>query len=248
MATNQNNKQAQAAMSVPKAPETQAAQVSSLSTTTATPENVSAPVLVAVDVANAINLDTAVATDATTPLAAALSDLGKTIASEVQPIAEQVVIASVPNPTPIFIEVPTNISNLGKLVIQEVIEYSENMKPRKPISPEEGARHQVLLYRALMNTINNLEDDFTEVFSTILKLFEAGKDGVFHEMYVFRFMELVALPENDRKAFHRLLNLIKVGGPVKGREIALKQVDFTNTLKFSVTEAGRQRVMGYFGK
>ena len=69
---------------------------------------------------------------------------------------------------------------------------------------------------------------------------------MFADIEVFRFMDNVALSADDRKGFQRLLNLIKVLAPVKGRSIAVKQIDFPKTLAYSVTEAGRQRLLAYF--
>lgn len=139
-------------------------------------------------------------------------------------------------------------STVGKLALFQVGDYMENMRPRRMVTIAEGSRYQVTLYRALTRIINDLEDpaDFNHVFTTVLKLFDDHKEGVFHEAYAFRFFEHVALSMEDRKAFQRLLNLLKIVAPVRGRAIALKQVDFNKSMQFGVSDAGRQRLMNYF--
>lgn len=135
----------------------------------------------------------------------------------------------------------------AKITLEQIYEYMEKMKPKAPMSADIGMRHQILLYRTLMNVVNVVDDiDFKEAYSTVLKLFEIGKDDVFHEYHVYRFMDHIALSENDRKAFPRFLNLIKITAPVKGRAAAMRQVDLNKTMEFSFSEAARQRIMAYY--
>lgn len=192
--------------------------------------------------------------------------------TEIAPVVEQVeeapVVAPEPAPAPVAPKTKTkaNIAasvagsvfsdavnnaqtQAAKDQLQALYDYTENMKPRKPVSPMDGARYQVQLYRTIVSIINNnVDPDFTLVFSAMLALFDEHADGVFNETYVFRFASDMALPANDRAAFHRLLNLIKVAAEPAGRAQRLKQVDFEASLRVGVTEAGRQRVLGFFGK
>ena len=131
-----------------------------------------------------------------------------------------------------------NLAGLKKYIVE--------MGPKRPVSIEEGVRNQVLLYRAITNTINRQNDHFRPAFTALLRLFVELKDSVFHEAYVFRFMDNINLPENDRKAFQRLLNLIKVLAPVEGREQAKAQINFEASLAYGLTEEGRQRLLAYF--
>jgi hypothetical protein len=141
-----------------------------------------------------------------------------------------------------------NISAAGKIALQNIEDYMEAMKPRKPVTVEAGARHQVALYRAMTSIINNLNEDFKIVYSMMLNMMHKERDGVFHETHIFRFMDNVNLPEKDRKAFQRLINLCKVTADPKGRELALKQVNMEATLEHGITEAGRQKILHFYGK
>lgn len=130
--------------------------------------------------------------------------------------------------------------------IHRLVEYAAAMAPKKPISAEDGARQQAALFKTLQNVINREDEYFRPLFAAILAFADAHKAGAFHETHVFRFMEFVVLPENERKAFQRLLNLAKVGAAKEGRAQAMKQVNFTDSLRYGLTDDGRQRVLDFF--
>lgn len=164
-------------------------------------------------------------------------------------VVEQAAPVAKPEPTTasIISAAQATASIGGKLALDQIADYIEAMRPNHPIAPEDGARYQFILYRSLTAIINNLDEDFNSVFSAVLKLFILHREGVFHQTYVFRFYENIPLSETDRKAFLRLVNLIKVMAPVKGRDLARRQVNFQNSLEFGVTDIGRQRIESYFG-
>ena len=169
------------------------------------------------------------------------------------PVAQPVVQAAAPAPAPAVaaFDMQAQIKDLSltaQLALQNIASYAEVMAPKKPISIEDGNRQQIALYRAISTIINKLEGDFEPAFTVLLKFFEHHKKGVFAETHAFRFFDTMPMVEDDRKALMRLLNMIKVLAPVQGRQLALKQVDLNNSLQFGVTEAGKQRVLEYFGK
>lgn len=130
--------------------------------------------------------------------------------------------------------------------IQRLMEYSTKMDPRNPIDPTEGAKAQVALFRIIQNTINREEVYFRQIFAAILAMFTHDKTGVFKEVNVFRFMDNVALNDTERKAFVRLIDMIKLLGPKDSRAIALKQVDMSKSLQFGLTDEGRRRILNFF--
>lgn len=130
--------------------------------------------------------------------------------------------------------------------IHRLVEYVAVMAPKKPVTSEDGARQQAALFKTLQNVINREDEYFRPLFAAILAFADAHKAGAFHETHVFRFMEFVVLPENERKAFQRLLNLVKVAAAKEGRAQAIKQVNFTDSLRYGLTDDGRQRVLEFF--
>jgi hypothetical protein len=54
------------------------------------------------------------------------------------------------------------------------------------------------------------------------------------------------LNDTERKAFVRLIDMIKLLGPKDSRATALKQVDMSKALQFGTTDEGRRRVLNFF--
>ena len=172
----------------------------------------------------------------------------------IEPVVE-IPVQAIPTPVPAVETVVSgtagidalNISTLSKFALHNVAEYMDNMAARKPVDVVTGARHQVTLYRAITSIINSNENDFAPAFGALLSMFHNNAEGAFHETRVFRFFDQMALPENDRKAFQRLLNLIKITADPKARALALTQVDMSATLQHGLSDLGRQKVLNFFG-
>jgi len=139
-----------------------------------------------------------------------------------------------------------SLTTAGQIVITQLIQYINEMRPKKPNPVPTQVRFQVMLYRLLTNTINRLEGDFNPVWSAILSVFHSQREGVFSERYVFRHQDNITLAKTEREAFLRLLNLIKVTADPRGRQAALKQVDHERTLQYSLTEDGRRKILNYY--
>lgn len=135
---------------------------------------------------------------------------------------------------------------MGKLTLQNLLAYMEAMHPTRPMSAQEGARHQVGLYRALMTAINQLDADFQLVFGTMLQLLIHGADSVFHDSNAYRFTETIQLPESDRKTFVTLLTFLKNMAEPAGRAVVAAQTDLNRVLGQGITDQGRQRVLAFF--
>lgn len=175
------------------------------------------------------------------------------------PVVETPAVVVVKDQEPVAAAVssgPTGIESVDRAIkdvpaayaigILRLVEYTAAMAPKRPVSSEDGAAHQVRLYRLIQAVINKNPEYFEALFTAMLRLFEHHKDGAFHETAVFRFMESVNLGSDDRHAFLRLVNLIKVLGPIKSRAVAIKQTNVLDSLRYGLTEEGRQRVLNYF--
>lgn len=145
-------------------------------------------------------------------------------------------------------EAVTKVGVSAKLALMSIADYMVAMQPRRPIDNAKGSQQQIALYRAITGIINNTEADFQVAFSTLLNLFHKHRAGVFHEVNVFRFTEHITLNKDETTAFLRLLNLLKLTADPKAREVALRQVRLEDTLAFGINDAGKQRVLEFFGK
>ena len=131
--------------------------------------------------------------------------------------------------------------------------YMVAMDPKLPMDPATGVPHQKTLYRTLTWVINSSPDeDFIKALSIILDQWAQNATGVFHESAVNRFPEHITLSDEERATFFQLLNLMSIGADSKGRQVRLKQLDFNRMFATipldQISEQGRQRILGFFGK
>lgn len=131
--------------------------------------------------------------------------------------------------------------------IKQLRQYIKDMAPSRVQDPDTGARRQVLLARVLRQIVSETRN-FDPIFRAALKLFELHRNGVFHPANAFRFMESsqFSLSKAEVQQFTALVNMFSICGPVKGRELAVKTVDFEKTLRYNFTEDARSRVKAFF--
>lgn len=139
------------------------------------------------------------------------------------------------------------VSTSGMVILNNIQDYLVRMHPTKMMNKDEGSRNQVFLYRQLTNAINNLDEDFDVVFGHLLRAFREHKDTAMHPTRCFRFLTEVSLGEADRHCFRNLLNLFTLLHDPATRKQSLAQIDFGRSLIAPITDAGRTRVLNYFG-
>lgn len=138
-------------------------------------------------------------------------------------------------------------SDIGKTVVEGVYQYIANMRPNMPVTPEDGARQQVNLFRNLSTLFNRVEGDFSQVFPAVLKLFEHHSSGVFAETHRFRFMDQAhQLGTKDRIAYQNMVHLLTSLSAPSDRQSMLKQIDINKAMEHGVSESGRNRVRTFF--
>jgi hypothetical protein len=133
-------------------------------------------------------------------------------------------------------------------IISGFVNYAEEMKPGRQMSNEAGARHQVSLYRNIQFMVNTGCEDFNNLFATVLKFVDENSKAAFSARYAFRFTDQMVLNKNDIQGFIRFMNLLTTAAAVKGRNEAIRQIDFNRTLEYGFTDEGKQRILHFFGK
>lgn len=131
--------------------------------------------------------------------------------------------------------------------INRVLVYIERMAPKRAIDPKAACQEQVALYKSIQNIINRQEQYFTQLFTALLYLFNAESKGALGDRYRMRFMENVALPVGDRKAFEKITQTLYILADPRSRQLALAQVNMERALENGLTVDGRNRVLEYFG-
>jgi hypothetical protein len=181
------------------------------------------------------------------------------VQAPVSPVPVVATTPLVPEPTPvkpaapalpevaaIFEKAKAEATTVGRMFLEQIEVYMTEMAPKKPQDVKSISRWQVLLYRTLTSIINKCDTDFFLVWRAVLAAFHAQKNAVFHETAVFRGMQHIVLPPDDVKGFQRLLNLIKATAEPAARTAAIKQIDFSRTLEFGVTEVGRSKLLNFY--
>lgn len=154
-------------------------------------------------------------------------------------------VSSGPTGIPSVDAILANVPSSLLYPIIAIKNYMEMMKPGRPQDPKYGAAQQVNLYRAMLTIVNKDTEHFEALFTAMLRMFEHGAEGVFHEIYVFRFTEHVIMNPDEIKGWQKLVNLVKVMGPVDGRELARKAVSIENSV-IHLAEDAKNRVLAYF--
>jgi hypothetical protein len=156
---------------------------------------------------------------------------------------------SVPKPNS-FDEYIHDITIKGTPAEQSVVSvvdmYMSKMRPRMPTNIAEGCAAQVMLWRALLNTIQRNPGEFRSMWSLWLMYFNHYNTSIFGLAYAFRFMEFVQLPKNQIVAFQRILNLLMRTADPINRAAIMRHISLEATMSVYFTEADRQRVIGFY--
>jgi len=130
-----------------------------------------------------------------------------------------------------------------------VTNYIRKMAPRQPMTIEDGRRYQASFSNILKVILNqkDTDGDFDKCLTALLRVFDLASKSTLSEHYVFRFLEHVEMTTEDIGTFTRIVNLLSITAPVKGRKEALKQIDFNKTLRTGFSDEARQRIMNFYG-
>ena len=169
-------------------------------------------------------------------------------AADVEPIANRAVAVDAASEESEIKRILGDLSTADTTNIHQLQYYIREMAPGRMIKPSEGARQQVALYSILKGILNTSSESFETVMIAALKLFEIHRNGVFHPSQVLRFLEQhdFSLGKTQTVAFMSFVNLFTMLGPVKGRELMVKTIDFDKSLRHDLTDEARERVRAFF--
>ena len=123
--------------------------------------------------------------------------------------------------------------------------YVNAMAPGKQMSVDEGVRNQTELWRTIKNVVEN-QDGFDAAWRLMIAYVRNYRTTVFHESYVFRFMENTVLAAPEARTFERMLNVLLTASGVQNRREVTKLVDLNNRLTAGLSEEARARLIRYF--
>lgn len=123
--------------------------------------------------------------------------------------------------------------------------YKAAMAPGVPVSNEEGAVQQLKLWRAIQMVLGRSGSEFIALYTQLLNAIKEGRQTVFSERYVFRFMAIVKMNVNERRNFERIVRLMLVTCDPSVRTVAMKHVDLKNVL-IDFDENVKQNMAGFY--
>lgn len=110
--------------------------------------------------------------------------------------------------------------------------YAEQMALARPISNEDGAKNQYLLWVTIKSMLSLKGADFTRTYSEFLRWLSQQreeKNSAFNERALYRTFENSRLRGEELKRMQRFLNLAIATANPKTRQIGLKQVNLRST-------------------
>jgi hypothetical protein len=135
----------------------------------------------------------------------------------------------------------------SKLLVQNVLDYANDMAPTKRVTEAIGVRHQTKLYNTLINLVNQIEESHNLAYAATFLIIEENRQKAFHEFNAFRYGDSTSfLTKEKRKVFRSLLHLFITVGPRDTRVMMLRQIDIDKVLSDNLIQAnGRDRMKNF---
>lgn len=148
---------------------------------------------------------------------------------------------------PVFVpSEPQGEKSVSRAIFDDQIQrYMEGMRPGKPVNARDGAKLQKILFNTIQVALNQTGSDFSAFYGELLRLVKEHRNGLFHERYVFRFMDTVQVVPAERRNFERMLNLMLTTCDPATRAHSLKQVDLPASIN-GLPQAQQQKLTEFY--
>lgn len=133
-------------------------------------------------------------------------------------------------------------------IIKRLDEYEANMRPNQPISPVDGARQQLNLYRTITSALEVSGVEGVMVMDVIVHYFRTFKAEAFNESYVMRFMEYVTLDKKQKLLAQMILVIFTTFVKENGHARIKREVNFSQIQKYMTSTIGFEKLLTYFSK
>jgi hypothetical protein len=151
------------------------------------------------------------------------------------------------NPIPTKVDIKVQQDNLKLTIIaSQLQDYATNMHPSKAMNAVDGKANQTALWRTIEMILKLEGPEFIKGFTMLLDWFSENRQGALNERYIYRYFADLTIPNNDRKNFNRILNLLVATADPATRRLGLEQADLTATLSGFRDGAIQQRVTEFY--
>lgn len=131
------------------------------------------------------------------------------------------------------------------LPLQVVKSFVSEMDPLNLVSEADAANKHVMLYRAIINGIENVELNFNVFFGTLLSVINIHSESVFHEKHLLRGFAQANFKGREANQYVSLLTLFKAVANPDTRSFNIRGFNLTKTLE-GLSERAQQKVRTFF--
>lgn len=131
------------------------------------------------------------------------------------------------------------------LPLQMVKSFVSEMDPLNLVSEADAANKHVMLYRAIINGIENVELNFNVFFGTLLSVINIHNESVFHEKHLLRGFAQANFKGKEANQYVSLLTLFKAVANPDTRSFNIRGFNLTKTLD-GLSERAQQKVRTFF--
>lgn len=131
------------------------------------------------------------------------------------------------------------------LPLQMVKSFVSEMDPLNLVSEADAANKHVMLYRAIINGIENVELNFNVFFGTLLSVINIHSESVFHEKHLLRGFAQANFKGKEANQYVSLLTLFKAVANPDTRSFNIRGFNLTKTLE-GLSERAQQKVRTFF--
>lgn len=159
------------------------------------------------------------------------------------PVVQETVVSNATPFTARIDAIKESGTNQEKALVAALDAYVDFMKPGAPVAPERGVKQQYTLWKTILALAENApKEQFNALWNILLAYFDNYKDGVFHDRYLFRFIDQWIWSENDLKAMQNIFNLLQLTANPAKRKEGLARVQLEKTLATGINDEGRDRI------
>lgn len=128
----------------------------------------------------------------------------------------------------------------------QIDEYTAHMGRAVPVTREAGGQHQRRFFQLLERILKLQGTVFNRAWSDLLAKVDAERDGAFHELRAYRFMDHTKLDREQIRIFSNLMHLLISTANPQGRRQMLKLIDLASITKNIPIEGASDRIHAYY--
>lgn len=132
------------------------------------------------------------------------------------------------------------------ILANQLADYAKAMHPSQPMNATIGKTQQTILWRTIDAILKLEGPEFIKGYSMLLNFVNENRNGALNDRYIYRYFAELTIPNNDRKNFNRMLNLLSATADPATRRLGLEQADLAASLAGFRDGAIQQRVTEFY--